>query len=172
MSEQHLNKEPQPVVVINPAQGMHCELKGEGTVKCTVSMNMVCLTTYHIVDLLKISDRSVSNRFNTISRYFPSPVKKEDFCQDFGDLVKAVSKVQSTRMSLPSGDKVITYCIGEPQKDEQGFLYLSPTMKEWWEHPNIEPIVTAIQVYLPDFKPWLLHKDEILCILSQKSTLL
>lgn len=156
--------------VSNPVQGMHCKVDDVSS-KCTISMHMVCVTQYEEVRLLSVSDRDIEDAFARVARYL-SPdsganMSKEVYVQDFKDLVSAVSKVQKSVMTLMSGNRITTYAVGEPVGDEKGFLYLNPQMKEWWEHPTLEPIVQSIQQYLPDFSPWHLGKDKYLVLMKR-----
>lgn len=154
-------------------QGMYCELKGEGTIKATVTLADVCLSIYSEVPILDYTERMVEARIKRLVSIAEVPVDVNAVKQDFIDLVNATSKVQKTRMSLRSGDSIITYALGEPVYDEKnGFLYLTPRHEGWWTHPNVEPIVQSIQKYFPDFEPWQLQRDKYIVILSQKSSLL
>lgn len=156
-----------------PVQGMHCELKGSGTVKCTVTMSDVCLTIYSTVNLFEFGKDMVVKRLKRISTMVDHPVDMAMLQSDLNDLLDITDVVQKSQMSLRSGDKIITYALGQPDYDERdGYLYLTPKVKEWWDHPNIQPVVESIQRQLPDFKPWLLQSDPYIAILSQKSSLL
>lgn len=154
-------------------QGMHCELKGVGTVKATVSLDKVCVTIYSSVNLFDFNNYTVSQKFGSLLRLFPETVSKEEFCQDMADMLIATDNVHKCQMRLSNGDVIITYSLGAPEFDEKdGYLYLTPSVKGWWSHPNVEPIVTAIQKYYPDFSPWLLTKDKLFAILMSRSSLL
>ncbi|QFP93898.1 hypothetical protein [Pectobacterium phage Wc4-1] len=151
--------------------GMHCHVEG-GLSKCRVTMAAVCLSQYKTKQILPYELEGIAKKFRRISRYMSNQVSSERFTIDFTDLWKACSKVQVVDMTQVSGKQLTTYAIGEPLVSEDGFLYLSPVMREWWEHPNLEPIVKAIQEYLPDFEPWKLKTEKYFDILSSKSSLL
>lgn len=154
-------------------QGMYCVVKGEGTRKCTVTMTDISLTVYTTSNLFLFTEDDVKKRFSQIAQKSGSHISREKYEQDFLDLLQVTSKTRKTQMSLRSGDKIFTYTLGEPVQDEKtNFLELSPERQEWWEHPNVKPIVSSICEYLPNFKPWLLQKDTYIAILSGKSSLL
>lgn len=152
-------------------QGMYCEMKGK-TVKCTVSMSDVSLTVYGDAKLFDLELPDLFVRFSRVSRLFAQAATKEQFCQDFEDLLTLTSKVNRTQMFLRSGQELVCYALGVAESDEQAFLYLTPKMREWWNHPRIKPIVESIQEYLPDFSPWLLTRDKTIGILTSQSSLL
>lgn len=164
---------PAPVEVVPQIQGMHCILKGYGTIRATVTMSDVSLTIYETANLLEFTIADVRKRFKKLAMTARTNIVQSKLEQDFEDLITVCSKVQKTNMCLRSGDRISTYALGQPVYDEKdGFLFLSPSMKQWWTHPSVEPIVQSIQEYLPGFAPWLLQKDIYIGILSQKSSLL
>ena len=157
----------------NPVQGMYCIINDVGTRKCTVTMADVSLTMYREVNLLTFDMGSVKRHFNRIVQAAKTNINREQYEQDFLDFINVLNKVKHTEMKLRSGDKVLTYAIGQPVVNEiDGFVELSPSRAEWWTHPGVEPIVKSITSYLPDFKPWLLQKDDYIGILSARSSLL
>lgn len=166
MSEQ--NFEQAPLV-----QGMYCQVNDTGCQKCTVTMTDVSLTIYRTVNLFTFGMGKVEKSFNAIAQEAGTNIQRAQYNQDFTDLLAVCAKIQSTKMSLRSGDKIVTFTPGQPIHDEKtGYLELSPERPEWWAHPLLEPIVTSIQSYLPGFEPWLLQRDKYIGRLSIKSSLL
>lgn len=172
MSEHESSNKTVPVYVKKDIQGMHCEIKGKGTSKCTITVSEIPLSVYSTVNLFVFDEDDVAKNFKRLTHYISSvSITRKEYEDDFRDLLHICSKVSKTELFI-AGQVISTYAIGEPMMSEDGFLYLTPACKEWWDHPRVQPIVESIQGYFPDFQPWLLQKDKYLGILSSKSALI
>lgn len=172
MSESLIPSKPSPVYIKKDVQGMYCEIKGKGTSKCTITVSEIPLSVYSTVNLFVFDEDDVSKSFKRLTHYISSvSITRKEYEDDFRDLLHICSKVSKTEFYI-AGQVVSTYAIGEPGMSEDGFLYLTPACKEWWDHPRVQPVVASIQCYFPDFQPWLLQKDKYLGILSSKSALI
>lgn len=158
---------------LNPVQGMYCVVKGSGSQKCTVTMPAVCLTVYSEVPVFSFTTEDAHKRFAKVANIAGTNISRQTFDKDIEDLLRVTGKTQRAEMSLVSGDKILTYAVGQPLEEEgTGYLELTPDREGWWQHPNLEPIVESLQSYLPGFKPWLMNKDVYIAAMSARSGLL
>lgn len=166
MSEEKLIK--------NPIQGMYAAVDDQVGVRCTVTMSDVSVSVYKEVNLLPFTALQAGKAFARVAQKAGTTIDRNSFDQDMTDLILAVEKTQKTVMHLRSGNKVTTYVAKTPvQDDETGYLELAPQRKEWWMgNPHLEPIVTAINEYLPGFSPWKGQLDDYIRIFSKTSSLL
>lgn len=159
---------------MNPIQGMYANVDDQSGVRCTVTMSDVSVSVYKEVNLFAFNAFQAGKAFSRVAQITGTTIDRDKYNRDITDLILAVEKTQKTTMHMRSGNKVVTYVAKQPVQDEEtGFLELSPHRKEWWmDNPHIEPIVTSIREYLPDFSPWKGQIDQYIRLFSKTSTLL
>lgn len=159
---------------MNPVQGMYARVDDASGVRCTVTMSDVSLSVYEEVKLLQFTAFEAGKAFPRVAQTTGTTIDRDRYNQDITDLIMAVEKTQKTTMHLRSGNKITTYVAKTPvQNEENGYLELSPKRREWWMgNPNLEPIVTSMREYLPNFSPWRGLDDEYIYLFSRKSNLL